>query len=153
MPVQAAVTADLRDEYAERVVLCGCLKEPELVLPRLWDMGLDADDFGFYAHRLVWEAVEELATTGRGEVGPHSLWRLLKASGSLADLGPHPSHWIAGLWDADPTGAWAVPEAHRVLELSLRRRAVHRANELIRDALDGVYAPRIYRERMAELCR
>ena len=131
----------LRDPHAERVVLCGLLKEHELVLPRLLDLGLTADDFAVHVHGLVYGACLDLAATGDGVVGPHSLYLVLTARRQWAELGPDPFEWVAGVWDCDPTGAWAVPSARRVVWLSTLRRAVYAARELERDAADGVLTP------------
>jgi replicative DNA helicase len=130
---------------AERLVLCGALKAPELVLPRLWDVGLCRAHFGWHCHGLVWDAVVALATTGRGEVGPHAVLLYLKARGQLADLGPRPACWLLELWGEDPTGAWAVPAAHEVVRAAARRAAIHRAREILRDAYAGCRETDYYR--------
>lgn len=134
-------TCRIADRRAERVVLCGCLREPGLVLPRLDELGFTEADFTTHRHRLVWRAVLELAGTGDGVVGPYSLWALLRGRGVLAELGACPAAWIAGTWDCDPTGAWAVPEAVRLRWLTVRRDAVHAAAALARDAADGHLTP------------
>lgn len=140
-PGAVACARGVRDERAERLVLCGMLKEPELVMPRLAEMGLEAADFAHHAHGLVFESLTELAGTGDGAVGPYRLWEWLRARGELAELGADPAAWIADVWGEDPTGAWAVPAACEVRRLAVRRRAVAWAWELISDAAAGRMSP------------
>lgn len=128
--------ARIRARRAERVVLSGAMKEPELVIPRLGELGLTESAFGEYVHGLVWRACVGLYDEGRNG-GPYSVWFWLAIRGELVELGPHPADWIACVWDEDPTGAWAVSAAIDVLRAAVRREAAHRALEVYRDAMAG----------------
>lgn len=128
------LVAGIRDVRAERVVLAGAMRAAELVLPRLSEMGFTDDAFAVWAHRLVWRACVGLYNAGR-DVDGHAVYRRLAMGGELNELGRNAAVWVAEVWDADPTGAWAWGAAKDVLALAEARAEAHRACETIRDSL------------------
>lgn len=141
------LTRRLWSPRAERLVLCGLLRAPDLVAPRVAAV-LRPDDLYHWAHRVAYRRLLELYEAA--DPGPLDLYWRLRLTGELADFGGAArfAAWAAGVLAEDPTGYWAVQAAERVRWLA-RRRAVVRAAELaIRDAVDGVYGPDEY-ERLA----
>lgn len=130
-------TARLADADAERLLLSALMKAPEMAFPEVLAAGVTAEDFTQHAHRLCFAALADLAGTGSGVVGPHSLFLVLKARRQLAEFGPHPARWVGDLWFDDPTGCWSSWAIHRLLAMSRRRLTVRKAREEIKEAMAG----------------
>lgn len=125
---------------AELVLLAGCLREPGLVLPRVWPVVAPADLYWWH-HQLAYRHLLDLFAAA--DPGPWDLWRRLVVTGDLAEFGGFRGYcrWVADCYAADPTGAWAGVAAARVRDLAARRRAIRRAREVIRDAVAGGREP------------
>jgi replicative DNA helicase len=130
------------DEDAERVVLAGLVREPELNAAAF---GLLADDFYAYPHRLVFAAAADLWTRLE-PVGLCEVYAELRATRQLADLGPRPAAWLAELIEADPTGAYCLRAAEWVRVLALRRAVLGRCRETV--ARLASYGP----DELAAMC-
>lgn len=128
-------TARLADQHVERVVLCGLLKAADLVFPELDAAGLAEGDFYWHCHRLAFAGCVDLAGSGSGEVGPHSLYLLLRQRGQLAEFGATPARWLLKVWAVDPTGMDSIRAARKVKDLARRRATIRNAQEQIREAL------------------
>lgn len=124
------------DRPAERLVLCGALKAPDLTLAPLIERGVTAEAFGVHCHRLVWTAVVDLLTSWC-DVDLVSVYDLMRWRKQLPELGPRPGLWFAEVWEEDPTGAWALGAAEKVLRAQALRAQAHRAIELLGAALRG----------------
>jgi replicative DNA helicase len=137
-----------QDEWAERIVLSGAMKEPDEVFPVCRRALMGTTDFYHSHHQVCFAALWSMWNANQ-EVGPFSLYWHLRKSGRLDDLGKRPERWIAEVWQVDPTGWWACAWAVvKVKELSVRRAIIYQAAELIRDARDGVREPEFYRQSL-----
>ena len=134
------------DRESEMTVLCGLMREFELVYRELQVVGLSEGDFYFHTHQLAYRRLLELYDVG--EPGPYTLFRRIERAGQCEEWGGRQSllWWITEALDADPSGYDAMACGVRVHWLACRRRAIHRANEVIRDAYDGVWGPDHYEE-------
>ena len=146
------------DELAERRLLAGLMRCPELVCPACLDAGASGESLYFHSHQIVWAAAWDLV--GRGcDTGPADVFDAVRAAGLLGELGGangwagRPALWLAELWDEDPTGAWCYDSLIRVEDCRVRRDLIHRANEVLRDAYDRVREPEFYRRQLASLAR
>lgn len=137
------------DRRAEQTVLCGLMREFELVYRGLSRIGFDPCDLYIHCHRLVFSTLVECfnrAETWEDEPGPYGLWR--RGQNIVTEFGGSKPffEWIAKTLATDPTGLEAVPAAVRVQWLAARRRAIHRANEILADAYDGIAGREYYEE-------
>jgi replicative DNA helicase len=136
----------------ERRLLAGLLREPQLTCESCVRNGVREEDLYLHPHRLVWSAAWGLVESG-AVPDLASVWQTLVCRGQQRELDPHaPALWLADLYDADPTGAWAEWACHKVKSHAARRDAIHRAREVLRDAYDGVREPEYYRQ-FASLAR
>jgi hypothetical protein len=107
-PVDRPAPLPPHDTRAERVLLSGCLKEPDCVA-EAWRAGVRPADFHWHHHATAFAglvALYDLADGGH-EPGPYSLWLWVErfaAPGDFGSIGGY-TRWVGGLWDADPTGA------------------------------------------------
>ncbi len=140
------------DTAAERVLLCGAMREPDAVFPVLHAMEFDAGAFYCHHHALVYRALWCDWNHFR-RVGPYTLFVRLSRTGELADLGLRPAAWLCELWAELATADEAVEAGEVVLWMSDRRDAIHLANESLRAARDGHMSPRprlrVFREAVA----
>jgi replicative DNA helicase len=117
---------------AERGVLGAILRDPtaaDVAFDRLTE-----EDFYFDAHRKIWQALATLrkANTPTDLV---TTYEQLLTLGVADDTGGH--QYLADLWDAVPTGANVEYHAEIVLEKAVRRRLLHAAAEICRDAQES----------------
>lgn len=135
-------------ERAERVLLAGLFREPDLVTRACIRHGVGESDLYFHAHRLVWRTVWDLVEAG---VIPDlaGVYQVLICREQDRELnGDRSALWLAELYDADPTGAWCDWACEVVLWCSSRRAVIHRATESLRDAYDGVRATGEYERQL-----
>lgn len=129
------------DAGAERLILCGFLREWPQTYVEVRRAGCDRGDLYHDAHRRVWDAAVGADNAGE-EVGVYTVWRRLGLAGDWPEWGDATGRgcavWLVDLLGDDPTGYWAMEGANRVRDLAVRRAAIHRARRLIRDALAGV---------------
>lgn len=94
-----------------------------------------------HAHRLIWDAVWSLVESG-AEPDLATVYQTLRCRNQLRELCPmNAALWLAELYEADPTGAWAE-WACRVVKYHANRRAlIQRAKMLERDVYAGVLSP------------
>jgi replicative DNA helicase len=143
LPVEG-LTIPPHDPAAERLVLCGLLREFGLAGGEVRRVGLRGDDLYLDLHRRVWGAVAGLAHAGR-PVSPWEVWRELGRAGEWGEfpragvLNPAFScaRWLLALLDDDPTGVWAMGAAVRVRELAERRRRMHELRRQLRELEAG----------------
>jgi hypothetical protein len=139
------------------------MKDADEVVPAVARLGLAADDLFHHAHQLVFTTAVGLWGRNRG-CGPADVLTDLRRRDEAADLGPQPGLWLADVtltlpWFSGIERWWAdgleVPDvslfvaapaaaARLVVWLARRRAAIHAANEILRDALDGVRGPDEY---------
>jgi replicative DNA helicase len=117
---------------AERGVLGAILRDSLAA-----DVAFDAlveEDFYFDHHRKLWQAIADLrkANVPADLVTTFERLRLL---GTSDDVGGHT--YLAELWDAIPTAANVEYHAEIVREKAVRRRLLHAATEICRDAQDS----------------
>jgi replicative DNA helicase len=125
--------APLVTERAERVLLAGLLRAPQLVTEACLRHGVKEKHLYHHAHRLVWDAVWSLVKSGAVPdlVG---VWQTLRCRKQTRELGVAPAAWLADVYDADPTGAWADTACKLVVAHARRRERVHAAREVLRTA-------------------
>lgn len=122
----------------ERRLLAAFLREPLLSCESCRRWGVTGDDLYIHAHRLVWDAVWSLVDS---EVVPDlvGVWQLLRCRNQLAELSAtNPAAWLAELWEADPTGAWAEWACRVVKHKAKLREQIHKAKEAMAAAYGGV---------------
>lgn len=98
------------------------------------DLSLSHEAFYIDAHQKLWRAIADLFAT-RKPVDLLTLHEILKSRKQLEDVGG--VAYLAELWDAAPTAANAEYYAGIVQEAWTRRRLIHLATEISRDAFDG----------------
>ncbi|WP_439631404.1 DnaB-like helicase N-terminal domain-containing protein [Gemmata sp.] len=163
MPVQEVTRLPPHSTRAERVLLAGVLKDADEVVPAVARLGFAPDDLFHHAHRLVYATAVDLWNRNRG-CGPADVLLDLRRRDEAADLGPQPALWLADVtltppWFGGIERWWAdgyevpgvslftaapVAAARLVAWLAKRRAAIHAANEILRDAMDGVIGPDEY---------
>jgi hypothetical protein len=143
-PANARVPAQARltDLTAERIVLAGLMRAPEVnavkLRGRVWpaDFGYQVNGWLFAQCLDLWRDVKATPLDLGALFG-----RLATLTGpglSRADFGPRPAVWLWEVYESDPTGAWCGWAAGKVRNLAERRRIIHAARVRIRDAEDGV---------------
>lgn len=137
-------------ELAERMVLSALFKDYELVCGHLDRIGLTRGDLYFDHHQRVCRAMKEVENppevadvfermrNTREDVLIWGGWRTLAI-------------WLAEVYELDPTGCSVEYNASIVKRLSVRRRIIHRATELIRDAYKTSMSPEEYESRLVKL--
>lgn len=118
------------NEQAERRLLAGLLREPQLVTEACIRHGVTEGALYFHTHRLVWDAAWSLIDSGAVPdlVG---VWQVLVCRGQERELPHPPALWLAELYDADPTGAWCDWACGLILEAAAVRSVIHRATEML----------------------
>lgn len=124
--------------HAERVLLSGLLREPELNEEAFTTVTVA--DLYVYSHRLVFGSAFDLWSAFR-PVELAEIYYRLRLTGHLGELGLEPAVWLWDLFETDPTGADCLHAAHVVLELSVRRRAITRQRERLADLEAGRLSP------------
>lgn len=121
------------DKLAERVVLCGLLREYTLVWRGLARVGMRRDDLYWHHHRLLWDSIRASGAVlpGVGCVA-WDVWRHLGRAGHWREWGGRDecAAWLVRLLDEDPTGFLAERNAVVVRRLALLRGKLTRAREL-----------------------
>lgn len=117
-------------EAAERGVLGGTLRWPA-ALDEIAGV-LDVASFYLGHHRDIYQAMLTLHRAGK-PVDTVSVFELLRGNGQFNFAG-----YLAELWDTTPTGANVAYHAQIVADRAVRRRLIQIANEVARDAQDGV---------------
>lgn len=161
----AESTKGLRDVSAENAVLCGILHEPNEMFRQLAKLGLTEDHFGHHLQLVAFGILKELWTKGT-HIDPVTAWRFFKRelpgddkidlAAWICDL------WVLSWWDEKIGFFWVespldklstgyasrgLAAAAKVKWLASRRNAIHRANQVIRDAVDGVTGPDDYEDQ------
>lgn len=114
------------------------MREPGLAGEACLVHGVGTGSFFFHAHQVVFHTIWELVGAGCG-AGPADVYAVLRDTGEAAELDAHsPALWLADVWEEDPTGAWCDWSCEAVRRCAVLRDAIHRANEVLRDAYDGV---------------
>lgn len=154
-------TSHIRDREAERAVLCGILHEPIEMFRQLAKIGLTSDDFGHYMEMESFEILKQMWSSGK-KIDLGSIYfefRTNLPTHDRVNSGP----WICDLWlqywwDHKMQIFWVnsplvssfaqrgLAAAAKVKWLSARRNAIHRANQVIRDARDGISGPEHFEE-------
>lgn len=149
-------TTRLKDMLAEQAVLCGILHAPHEMFRQLSKIGLTADHFGHRREMAAFEILKEMWVLGR-TIELDVVWRWFRHKLPVEDQGDS-AIWLCDLWVVDfwdermrffwidspldnlPTGyaSRGLAAAAKVKWLSARRNAIYRANQVIRDAMDGV---------------
>jgi replicative DNA helicase len=88
------------------------------------------DDFGTFAHQLVWRHMLALRDR-RAPVTAASLLESISAAGEAAELGVSPGVWIGDTVTREPGDAHAEYYAHRVAEAARGRRLKRVAAEIV----------------------
>jgi replicative DNA helicase len=136
------------DERAERAILAALSCDPSGATAACLEHGVSASDLYFHRHRLAWSAAWELiGTTGRAWAC--DLYDALRSAGHAGEWGGwrELALWLADLVTEDfPAGGFHPAEVVR--QLAARRAAIHRANEVLRDAYDGCREPTYYEGRL-----
>ncbi len=132
------------DERAERVVLCGLLRDDtygdglKLARRGVERAGLRRDDLYWHRHLLVWDSHRGLTAVGTPATA-WEVWRQLGRAGHWREWagcegwrdGRHGcAAWLLGVLDEDPTGLLAEQNAVVVRRLALLRGKLARAREL-----------------------
>ena len=125
-----------RNESAERAALGSVLRWQ----PALHDVCevVTPEDFYLAGHQAVLKAALRLADAGK-PVDVVTVADELRRAGELENAGG--PAYLGELLDAAPTGANAGWYARLVRDASVRRRLIHAATEILRDAHDGAAAP------------
>ena len=98
---------------------------------------LDAADFYHHPHQLVYGVFRDLATAGKPFDVVTCFDELIRRNQSQDVT----AAYVADLFDAVPTGVNLEYHARLVREYAERRRLIHAATEMIRDAWEGVAPP------------
>jgi replicative DNA helicase len=118
----------------ERRVLAGMVRDPNMIDDVLADVGLRAEDFRAFHHRLVFEAIVTLSEAGQPvEIG--TVAEVLRDRKQIDDLGGY--QYLGQLLEEMPTSAGTVYHARTV-----RRRAIVRglnatAQEILANTATG----------------
>ena len=153
MPVQTLkVFTELppNSEAAERAVLSGVMQNPDEVLPAVLAEGLAVGDFYFSHHQLFFTHLVGEWNAFRN-TGPLAMHRLLSRLGVAIEFGLSPGKWVGLLYLEGTQPEDAIEAAVEVVRLSHCRDLIHMANEVIRDARDGVMSPSDARTRRTRL--
>lgn len=121
------------NELAERRLLAGLLREPQLVTEACIHHGVTVEDFFHSHHRIVWNAAWSLIDSG---LVPDlaGVWQTLVCRGEERELdAASPAAWMADLYDEDPTGAWCDWSCVVILELAKERAVIHSAHAMLAD--------------------
>jgi replicative DNA helicase len=94
-------------------------------------------DFYLYPHQLVYAVFHDYAAAGK-PFDCVTLFDELIRRNQSKDVGPG---YVAELFDSVPTAANLEHHAQIVREYAERRRLIHAATELVRDAFDGTAQP------------
>ena len=131
---------------AEMIVICGMIKEPELVVPRVAAI-LTRESFSVWCHGLAFLRLVELYNSDANGIygpGPFGLYWRLRLRNELVDFGGGMRgymRWITDVWNCDPTGMEATIAAQKVARMATIRNLIFAARELERDAFDGAITP------------
>jgi replicative DNA helicase len=125
---------------AERVLISGLLREPQLVTEEVIRRGLEEADLYDYLHRIVYRLIWDLVRSDLYTIpGPWELYQLVICNRVGHEFPrSEPAVWILDVLDCDPTGLWCYNAISLIKETSARRAAIRYADELARDARDGV---------------
>lgn len=104
-------------------------------------------DFYLYPHQLVYAVYRDYAAAGR-PFDVVTLFDELIRRNQSADV---TAAYVAELFDAMPTAANLEYHARLVREYSERRRLIHAATEMVRDAWEGVAPPLDLLERFYDM--
>jgi len=117
---------------SEQSILGAILLDNESLYPVL--EVIDQDDFYKASHRIIFEAM--LALSERREpIDVITLTNSLKSGGKLDQAGV--VDYLSRLVDIVPTAAHAQYYARVIKEMSLRRKVIHEASEIVSEAFTG----------------
>ncbi len=141
MPLQAR--NKLTDFAAERIVIAGLMRAPDLNVKRMKGL-LCSTDFAWVHHAWLFDTCHTMWKVRKQvplplDVIAIRIYRLtLRDNGIDAkDFGHNIGSVLADIYESDPTGAWCVGKSRIVRSLAERRRIIHAAEVRIRDAVDG----------------
>lgn len=127
-------------ERSERRILAAIMREPELAFRACEHHGIVDDAFFFRLHRTLFRYAK-MTIKFHGAPDAATLYELGRQTGDTDNVS---AIWFADTLDFDPTGAWCDHSCEQVKLLWARRDAIHRANELLRDAYQGGREPEFY---------
>ena len=134
-------------ESAERALLAGLIREPQLVTEACLHHGVRGTDLYFHAHRLVWDAVWSLVESG-AVPDLVSVWQTLVCRRETRELDPVcPALWLADLYDEDPTGAWCDWACGEIVQCAQDRAEIHSAMEFLKNKAAGRKVPDVFAMR------
>lgn len=155
--------ARLRDVDAERAVLCGVLRDARAAFVGLAKVGLTAAEFGHALEMDCFLTLTDMWKRGR-EINLVSSWHAIRRAGIERKYDLNSAILVADLftwdwWPSDIMQIWepeyfelglktglCLAAAKKVKWLATRRDAIYRANEVIRNALDGAIGPEFYED-------
>jgi replicative DNA helicase len=135
------------NERAERVLLAGLIREPQLVTEACRHHGVRDGDLYVYAHRLVWDAAWSLIDSGLVPdlVG---VYQTLRCRGQLKELPDwNAAVWLWELYETDPTGAWCDWACAEVVAYAQERAEIHSAAAFLQNKLMGRKTADVYAMR------
>jgi replicative DNA helicase len=130
-------------EPAERKLLAALLREPALAWKAVEHHGVCREAFFFFHHRTLFGVLEGMRKF-RPKFPLADAHEAIVLAGLAGDFPDRLGVWLAELYDDDPTGAWVDHSCLLVRREHARRVAIHRANEVLRDAYDGVHGAEGY---------
>lgn len=152
-PEEKVTKPALKDRGAERCVLGACIREPDRMFPKLDEMEFTPDSFTAHCHVVLFGELKEMWCRFQ-KITLVSVWARLRVMRVLAEFGHCPALWLAETFQVyerwwDVTREWWADEdtgvvglglaaAAKVKWLASRRHAIYRAEQVLKDATDGV---------------